>query len=1121
MSLCLIVKNEEDNLPGCLGSAADLVDEVIVVDTGSTDATKEIARRYGAKVFDFPWCDSFAAARNESLRHATGDWVFWMDADDRLDEDNRGKLRALFAGLGHDNAAYVMKCLCVPDANGTSTVVDHVRLFRNRPDVRWTYRVHEQILPAVRRAGGEVRWSDVVIRHTGYQDPALRSRKLERDLRILRMEDAERPGDPFTLFNFGQVAQELGRHAEAIPLLRRSLEKSHPKDSIVRKLYALLAGCHRQLGQAGEALAACWQGRVHYPDDAELLFVEAVLLREKGDLSGAEACLRRSLDAPAAGHFASVDAGLRGYKARQNLAVLCQQQGRPAEAEEQFRRVLEERPDFLPGWHGLAELLLAQKRWDELEEAATRIGAGAGGAAEAALLRARSHLARRREFGPARPAVLERRHRRRAQTAATACCAVARLSARGRRPRRGRAGPLGGAGAGAGARRGAEQPGGAAPRPGADAGHRRRGVLRQRRRGRAVLLGLPLRPPAARAPARPGRAGPRLPSRHRRRHRHRAGGGGLSLRRAAAAGVHRPGQVPGGRPLADGGGAYRLHLPADGRLVGRAGGDGPAVPGHLARLRPAPRGAAAARRPGAEVRGDSRHGGLRRQRRRRRPPRPGAGGRGAPGPRDLPPEGTADRGDRPDYLGTGRSGRLPGGAVNPPPKPADYYAGCNERLARLVPADALRILEVGCGEGRLGARLKALAPGREVYGIEREPAAAEAARRNLDRVFVLDVEREDPPLEPRSLDVLLYGDVLEHLVDPLAVLRRHRAFLGPGGVVLTSVPNVQHHSVVAALLGGDFQYESAGLLDATHVRFFTWSTLFKLLLDAGFAPEIVDETSLPAPQGLLQAAEPLLRHLGLHPARTQRYLDAYQYVVKGTLLPEPPPAPAEPLTIAACVNDETSLRTNLLASPCLRPGSPHELLMARGCRSIADGLNAAVARAKNPWIVCVHQDVYLPEGWDRHLVHQLRAAEARFGQLGVAGVIGAAHDGPLQPHAVSPMVGSVVDRDRLLRGPEPLLPAPAESLDELLAILVLPKVTPLRLDPALGFHFYGADLCLQAREKGLAAVAVDALCFHNQRGVELPPDFESSGRAFAAKWSDRLPVKTTCAVVDRRWLGGE
>src|SRR5262249_39103180 len=155
---------------------------------------------------------------------------------------------------------------------GITTVVDHLRLFRNDPGLRWRHRVHEQILPSVRRCGGEVRWSDVVIRHTGYQDPALRSRKLQRDLRLLKLEQAEEPEHPFTLFNLGQVYQELGRPAEALPLYQRSLERSAPGDSIVRKLYSLVAQCHGQLGQWAQALAACRQGQGHYPDDAELLF---------------------------------------------------------------------------------------------------------------------------------------------------------------------------------------------------------------------------------------------------------------------------------------------------------------------------------------------------------------------------------------------------------------------------------------------------------------------------------------------------------------------------------------------------------------------------------------------------------------------------------------------------------------------------------------------------------------------------------------------------------------------------------------------------------------------------------------------------------------------------------
>ena len=98
VSLCMIVKNEEASLARCLDSVADLVDEMVVVDTGSTDATADLASRHGARVHPFAWVDSFAEARNESLRHARGDWIFWLDADEWLDEPNREAMRAILPG---------------------------------------------------------------------------------------------------------------------------------------------------------------------------------------------------------------------------------------------------------------------------------------------------------------------------------------------------------------------------------------------------------------------------------------------------------------------------------------------------------------------------------------------------------------------------------------------------------------------------------------------------------------------------------------------------------------------------------------------------------------------------------------------------------------------------------------------------------------------------------------------------------------------------------------------------------------------------------------------------------------------------------------------------------------
>ena len=191
----------------------------------------------------------------------------------------------------------MVRCSCDPGPNGDGgqTVVDHIRLFPVREDVRWTYAVHEQILPALRRANVPVRWTDVTVRHTGYTDPALRERKLQRDCKILEAELAERPDDPFVLFNLGSIAVERQDWPGALGHLQRSLPGSAPTDSIVRKLFALIARCHQMLGDLPAALNACSEGLRMDPDDAELHFRKAVLHRKAGQPAEAEACWRRIL----------------------------------------------------------------------------------------------------------------------------------------------------------------------------------------------------------------------------------------------------------------------------------------------------------------------------------------------------------------------------------------------------------------------------------------------------------------------------------------------------------------------------------------------------------------------------------------------------------------------------------------------------------------------------------------------------------------------------------------------------------------------------------------------------------------------------------------------------------
>jgi tetratricopeptide (TPR) repeat protein len=147
-------------------------------------------------------------------------------------------------------------------------------------------------------------------------------------LRLLRLDDAERPDDPFTLFNLGWAPLDLGEAREAVNRLERSLGRAEPASSIVRKQYVLLTAARRHLGRPERALAVCREGRLRCPDDLELPWEKAALLAGLGDLAGAERCLRHLLALRPGRYFASIDPNLQQGRARQFLADVCRRQGK-------------------------------------------------------------------------------------------------------------------------------------------------------------------------------------------------------------------------------------------------------------------------------------------------------------------------------------------------------------------------------------------------------------------------------------------------------------------------------------------------------------------------------------------------------------------------------------------------------------------------------------------------------------------------------------------------------------------------------------------------------------------------------------------------------------------------
>ncbi|MBL1212496.1 MAG: glycosyltransferase [Ignavibacteriae bacterium] len=205
LTLSMIVKNEEQFLPGCLESVQGIADEIVVVDTGSTDSTKRIAEEHGAKVYDFVWVDDFSAARNFALQKSTGNWILYLDADERLTESSVEELKEII----EKDKNLAVNCLidCIDNHNNKASVIKYTRLFRNNPKLKFKGKVHEQIVTSLKELNYKTVESNIKILHLGYDIPkAELEKKAERNLALLLKEFAEKP----TIYAAFQIAQSYG-----------------------------------------------------------------------------------------------------------------------------------------------------------------------------------------------------------------------------------------------------------------------------------------------------------------------------------------------------------------------------------------------------------------------------------------------------------------------------------------------------------------------------------------------------------------------------------------------------------------------------------------------------------------------------------------------------------------------------------------------------------------------------------------------------------------------------------------------------------------------------------------------------------------------------------------------
>ena len=248
VSLCMIVKNEEDVLERCLESLAGAVDEIIIVDTGSVDHTREIAARFTDQIFDFPWQDDFSAARNESFSHASMDYCMWLDADDVLLEEDRNAFLVLKETLDPTVSVVMAPYHTGFDESGQVTFSYYrERLIKNRAGMRWAGAVHEAGTPV-----GSIQYAEFAVTHqkTRPSDP-------DRNLRIYQAQLAAGTTlEPRQQFYYGRELYYHRRWEEALEVFERFL--SEGRGWVENNIDACChcAYCHKELGHDREALAA-------------------------------------------------------------------------------------------------------------------------------------------------------------------------------------------------------------------------------------------------------------------------------------------------------------------------------------------------------------------------------------------------------------------------------------------------------------------------------------------------------------------------------------------------------------------------------------------------------------------------------------------------------------------------------------------------------------------------------------------------------------------------------------------------------------------------------------------------------------------------------------------------
>lgn len=343
ISVCMIARDEEQNLPNTLRAVSTLVQEIIMVDTGSTDKTMAVATSYGAAVCSYPWTENFAEAKNHAIEKASQPTILFIDADEQLIESSHDALKRYL----QESSQYAGRVILLNQL-ADSVVKERIpRIFPNQPEYRYHGRIHEQLL--FNGAPPQTVDTEITLYHTGYTPSEVsRKDKINRNLALMLCDLAENPEDPYLLFQIGRSHYMNKAYSEAVEYFQRALERVLDCDMDAVYLPSLLLSlgyCLMHL-QAWPSFYQLLDEAIGiFPDYTDLYFLYGIGLIEQQnaqhfkDIPGIfDVCLK--LGEPDSARYETVD-GVGSYRAHYNLGIYYEITQDSAQAIHHFAKAAE------------------------------------------------------------------------------------------------------------------------------------------------------------------------------------------------------------------------------------------------------------------------------------------------------------------------------------------------------------------------------------------------------------------------------------------------------------------------------------------------------------------------------------------------------------------------------------------------------------------------------------------------------------------------------------------------------------------------------------------------------------------------------------------------------------